>query len=121
MIFYITTKVMNGIQTSGVVTHWLIAYAVFSAANLLVPQFIRFFTIPSNLLTFWLMSALMSFIAIYLMSALLSGIEVGETNLNQIGLGIISINLQNLTPLLTMVVAGIFAGTFSTLLHWLNE
>ncbi len=119
IIFYITTRIIPGIKVTGTILYWLMAYGVFFLANILVKQVLKFFTLPKNFFTFWLVSAILSFAAIYIMSAFLPGITVGATLLDPVGLGIISINPYTLTPILTMIAGGIVAGFLSAAFYWL--
>ncbi len=121
LIFYVTTKIVTGIQTSGQATHWLMAYAVFAAANALVPHMLRFFTLPGNFFAYWLMSAILSFVAIYIMSMLLPGIIVRETIIDPVGMGLISINPYTLSPIFTMVAGGLVAGVFGAAFDYFNN
>lgn len=121
MIFFITTKLIPGVQMSGQFVHWVMAYGVFVAANALVPHTLRFLTIPGNFFAYWLVSAVLSFISIYIMSILLPGILVTSTVIDPVGLGIISINPYTLSPILTMISAGIVAGLMGATLYVLNS
>lgn len=121
MIFFITTQIMSGIQLSGILTHWLMMFAVFVVANMIVPHTLKFFTLPKNFLTYWLGSAVVSFAAIYAMSLFLPGIIIGETLIDPVSLGIISVNTYTLSADITMVIAGIIAGLFTAILFELNR
>jgi hypothetical protein len=121
MIFFITTKLIAGIQMSGQFMHWIMAYAVFVAANALVPHLLRFFTLPGNFFAYWIMSALMSFIAIYVMSLILPGVLVVSTVIDPVGLGIISINPYTLSPIFTMVAGGVVAGLMTASIYTLKD
>jgi uncharacterized membrane protein YvlD (DUF360 family) len=121
MVFFITMQIVTGITTSGLAVHLLMALAVYAAANMLVIQIIKFFTIPKNLFTYWLASAVLSFGAIYIMSVFLPGITIEETILDPVSLGIISVNPYVLTPMLTMVLAALVSGLFNAVLYWLDS
>lgn len=121
MIFYVTTRIINGIHTSGQIHHLLLAFALFTLANLLIPHMLRFFTFPTTFFTYFLMSLILSFAAIYLMSLFFPGIDVGTTSIDPVGVGIVSVNPVTLTPIMTMVAGGAVAGFLSALLYWLNR
>ena len=120
LIFYITSQIV-GIETSGIVSHWLMAAGAFVAANLLVPYLLKFFTLPKNFLTYWLAGTIMSIAAFYIISLFLPGITFEETVLEPSSLGIISINSYTLTPFMTMTFAGIIAGLMSAAFYWLQS
>ena len=121
MIFYIVTKVMTGIQTSGYALYWLMTYGVFFLANQLVPHTLKFFTLSRNILTYWIMTTIVSFAAIYAMSIFIPGIEIGETVLDPVSFGAISVNPYSLSPDMTMVIAAVAAGLFRAVLYSLKS
>lgn len=121
LIFYAVVKAISGITTSGRVLHWLMAFAVFALANLLVKQTIKFLTLPSNFFTIFIVSSILNFAAIYGMSLIIPGIQIGETLIDPVSIGIISVNPYRLTSFLTMVLASLYAALLSSVLNWLRK
>ncbi|MBN1618250.1 phage holin family protein [Candidatus Dojkabacteria bacterium] len=121
MIVFITFNILDGVQTSNNIVHWLLIYLVFCLANLLVKHTIKFLTLPTNFLSYFLIGSLLSFGAFYLMDIFLPGIKFGSTLVNPFSTGIFSINPFTLSPILTMLVAGIISGLFSSLFFWLGK
>ena len=121
MIFYIVVDMIPGIVAPQEPLHWLMALGVFAAANLLVLQIVKFFTIPKNILTYWVASGVLSFAAFYIMSMFLPGITIEETPLTDASWGIISVDTYTLSPILTMVVAGLVSGLLNAVLYWLEK
>jgi len=121
MIFYITAAAISGIETSGQIVHWLMAFGLFGIANSLIRQTIRFFTLPRNFITYWIVGTVLNFGAIFGMSLALPGIRIGETLIDPVSLGIISINPYTLAPTLTIVFAAIVSSLFSAFLYWLKR
>lgn len=121
MVFLITIQVVTGITISGLAVHLLMVLAVYAVANMMVIQLIQFFTMPKNILTYWLTSAVLSLGAIYIMSVFLPGITIGETILDPVSLGIISVNPYVLTPMLTMILAALVSGLLNAVLYWLDS
>jgi hypothetical protein len=120
LILYTTTTAISGFEMPILWSHWLMAYGVFFIGQFLVPRLLKFFTIPKNLLTFWVLSAITSFASIYAMSLFLPGIMVGETVLDAASIGFVSINPYTLSADFTMIIAGVFAGLLSALFYWLR-
>lgn len=121
MIFYITVTLIQGIQTSGQIIHWILIFGLFGIANALIRQTINFFTLPQNFTTYWLIGTILNFGAIYGMSLILPGIRVGETLIDPISVGIFSINPYTLTPVLTILFAATVSSFFSASLYWLKR
>ena len=121
MVFYIIASMIPGIEAPTQLIHWLMAFGVFAGANLLVIQFIKFFTIPKNILTYWLAGTMLDFGAFYLMSLFLPGITISETILDPMTLGFVSVNPYTLSPVMTMVLAALVAGLLSAVLYWLDS
>ena len=120
MVFFILTQLLSGFEISGQPLHWLMMFVVFGASNLLVIQLIKFFTIPKNILTYWLASMILSFAAFYVMDMFLPGITIGETIIDPVSAGIISVEPYIFSPILTMVLAGVVSGLFNAVLYWLD-
>ena len=121
MVFFITMQIITGITTSGLAVHLFMVLAVYAVANMSVIQLIKFFTIPKNISHLLLTSAVLSFGAIYVMSIFLPGITIGETILDPVSLGIISVNPYVLTPTLTMILAALVSGLLNAVLYWLDS
>lgn len=120
LIFYAATKVISGIETSGEWSHWTMIFAVFFVGQFLVPKLLKFFTIPKNILTYWLLSAITAFASLYAMALFLPGITIGETVLDSASIGFVSITKYTLSPDFTMIMASIYTGLLSALFYWLN-
>ncbi|MEA3357018.1 MAG: phage holin family protein [Patescibacteria group bacterium] len=121
MIFYITTHIVTGIEISGEPAHWLMIYAVFAISNIIARLCIKFFALPQNFIIFWLCSAIFGFCAIYAMSIILPGIQIAETLIDPMSLGIISVNPYSLSPMLTMVAGAAVSGLFGSIFNWLKR
>ena len=121
LIFYLVVALIPGIVAPTQPMHWLMSLGVFAVANLLVIQIIKFFTIPKNILTYWLASAVLSFAAFYIMSLFLPGITIEETPLKDASFGIISVETYTLTPILTMILSGLVSGLLNAVLYWLEK
>lgn len=121
MILYIVVDMIPGIIAPTQPLHWIMALGVFAASNLLVVQIIKFFTIPKNILTYWIASAVLGFGAFYIMSLFLPGITIEETPLEDASFGIISVETYTLSPILTMAVAGLVSGLLNAVLYWLEK
>lgn len=121
MTFYITATLISGIETSGEIIHWLMAFCLFAAANSLIKQTMKFFTLPQNFITHWVVGSILNFGAIYGMSLILPGIRVGETLIDPVSIGIISVNPYTLTPFLTIVLTAIVSSLFGAALYWLKR
>ncbi|MBN2100633.1 phage holin family protein [Candidatus Dojkabacteria bacterium] len=121
LILYVTFNVFSGIQTSGEIIHWLLAFALFGVAGFLVKQTLKFFTLPSNFFTYFLASALIGFGAIFAMSMFLPGIQIGETLIKQKSLEFISINSYTLSPVFTMIAASAFSALLSASFYELKK
>ncbi len=121
LIFYTTAHAVNGIEMSGEVSHWAMAFGVFFVAQFLVPKLLKFFTIPRNILTYWAFSALTTFASLYAMSLFLPGVTFTETVINSASFGFVSINEYTLSPDITMILASLYAGLLSALFYWLKK
>ena len=121
MILFVVFQLMSGIETSGQIIYWAMMFAVFFVAIVVVPQMLKFFTIPKNFFTYWLTSSIVSFIAIYAMSLFLPGISIGETVIDPVSAGIISIDPFTLSPILTTVLASLLAGLLAATLFGLQK
>lgn len=121
MIFFVTVTVLSGIQTTGQLSYWIIAFGFIFAANLLVPQVLKFLTLPRNFLTYWLMSATANFAAIYAISMLVPGFVMGETIVNPMSTGIVSVNPYTLSADVTMIFAGLISGLLNTIFYLLER
>lgn len=121
MTFYITATLISGIETSDQFMHWFMAFCLFAAANSLIRQTMKFFTLPQNFVTYWIVGSILNFGAIYGMSLILPGIRVGETLIDPVSVGIISVNPYTLTPFLTIVLTAMVSSLFSASLYWLKR
>lgn len=121
MIFYITVKMLSGIETSGQLIHLLLAFLLFVIPSILVKHTLRFFTLPSNFLTYLLILSILNFAAFYGISLLLPGIRIGETLIDPVSMGIVSINPYTLTSFLTMVFASLVSALMTSTLYWLKK
>lgn len=120
LIFYTTTCIVSGIEMSGEISHWIMAFGVFFVAQFLVPKLLKFFTLPKNVFMYWFLSAVVNFAAFYAMSLFLPGIIIRETPLSETSFGFISISESILSPDFTMVFASIYAGLLSAVFYWLK-
>lgn len=120
MIFFIVVVLLPGIQTSGMLVHWLMAFAVFNVGLLVVPQTLRFLTLPRNILTYWAFSSLTSFAAIYAISMFVPGLTIHETVIDPVKLGIVTVDPYTLSKDLTMITAAILSGFMNAVLIWLK-
>ena len=121
MILYTTMNVISGIETSGELSHWAMAFGVFFVGQFLVPRLLKFFTIPKNVITYWIIAAITSFASLYAMSLFLPGITIGETVLDSASIGFVSIEPYTLSPDVTMIIAGLYAGLLSAIFYWLKS
>lgn len=120
IVFYITTQVISGIQTPNLLSHWLMIFVIFAISNTLVGQSIKFFTLPSNILTNILIGIILNFAAIYGMTLILPGISITETSINPVSLGLVSVNPFILNPTFTMLAGAIVSSFLFSTLSWLQ-
>ncbi|MDD3661464.1 MAG: hypothetical protein PHG63_00165 [Candidatus Dojkabacteria bacterium] len=120
MIFFIVVVLLPGIRTSGMLLHWLMAFAVYNVGLLIVPQTLRFLTLPRNFLTYWVFSAVTSFASIYAISMFVPGLTIHETLIDPVKLGIVTVDPYTLSKDLTMIAAAVLSGFMNSALIWLK-
>ena len=121
LVYSFVFSVFTGVILPKDVLYLIAVYISLSLGIMLQKPILKFLTVKTNLLTYWLSASLISFGVFYLLVTFLPGLEIVETTVKAMSFGAIKVESFKLDIMLTMISSVALAGLISGIMEMLKK
>lgn len=121
LIFSFAATMLSGVILPSSVFNWLLVMGSISFAVMIHKPILNFLTVRVNFITFWIITSILVFGALYILETFVPGLEFVSTTSKSLDLDVVTINTFVLNKTMTMVFFAVVGSGIAAIFDSINK